>query len=417
MRIAIISTGTRGDVQPFVALGAAMVARGHDVVMTAPSDLTPFVEAGGMRSIALPFSAQATLNSEIGQKFLAEGNMLAFARALQKLDDLHRPALVEVFVAAGEGAELVVAHPLMVGPSLVVARKAQARLAIGYMGPTAATSELPTPVFNVDDLGALNRWSHALMLGIAGRGAAKTTQATAARLGVSAPRGNAYARADEARCLALHMYSPTLMPRPRDWPDHHQITGMLSIDAATRARLGERAPPEGLEQWLAAGEPPVFFGFGSMPVRDPQQMLALVDEVRSALRVRALVGAGWSGLRKQSRATDVFIAPAFDHDTMLPRCRAAVHHGGMGTTHTVARAGLPAVVCHFLVDQPFWARRLMAHGIGARIPFPRLTAPKLIDALYPLLDPSVKQRAEHVAQRLREEDGVQTSLSMLGLAS
>jgi UDP:flavonoid glycosyltransferase YjiC (YdhE family) len=410
MRIAILCTGTRGDVQPFVALGAALVARGDDVVMTAPADLTSFVSAGLITAIAMPFSAQDTLNSELCKKFLAEGNILAFARALQQLDELHRDALVDVFVKAGEGAELIIAHPLMVGPALVLATKANAMLALGYLGPMAATSELPTPVFNVDNLGIFNRLSHVVMLQIAGRGASKTSRATAARLGVNAPEGNIYARADEASCLSLHMYSPALQPRPADWPEHHVVTGMFTIDAATRARLGERTPPAGLDAWLHDGDAPIFFGFGSMPVQDPQHMLELVNKVSAALDVRALVGAGWSGVHVTAPSSRVFIAAAFDHEKILPRCCAAVHHGGAGTTHASVRAGLPAVVCHFLVDQPYWARRLIAHGIGARMPFPKLTAAKLIDALRPLLEPAVKARAQQLSSALRTEDGAAASL-------
>ncbi|OGQ09704.1 MAG: hypothetical protein A2138_09620 [Deltaproteobacteria bacterium RBG_16_71_12] len=238
MRIAILTTGTRGDVQPFVALGAALRGRGHDVTMTAPKDLVSFVAAGDMAAVPLPFSAKEVLASELGQRFVTNGSIIAFLRAIMQLDALHRPALVDAFACAGEGAELVVAHPLTVGPALAVARARGAPLVRCYLGPTATTRALPSPVVDVGDLGPLNRLTHAVMLAAAGRGGAATTRALSRRLGVDPPRGNVFARAEEARSLALHLYSPVLQPRPDDWPVHHVLTGMLTLDAATRGRLG-----------------------------------------------------------------------------------------------------------------------------------------------------------------------------------
>ncbi|MBI1945991.1 MAG: glycosyltransferase family 1 protein [Deltaproteobacteria bacterium] len=416
MRIAILTTGTRGDVQPLVALGAALAQRGHAVAMTTPRDLVAFAEAGGIAAVPLPFGAQEVLHSEFGQRFVEDGSLLAFARALMRLDAEHRPQLVEAFARAGEDAEVVIAHPLMVGPALAVVAARGARLVRVALGPTVPTRELPFPLIDVGDLGgALNRLSAVFLLGTLGRGGAATACATAARLGVTPPRGNVHARAEELAALTLHLYSEVLQPRPRDWPSHHIVTGALVLDPATRAQLGEGAPPSGLEEWLAAGDAPVFFGFGSMPVRDPSRLLAIVDDVCAELDVRGLVGAGWSALRPSGgRGARTFVAPAFDHDAVLPRCRAAVHHGGAGTTHAALRAGLPAVVCHFLVDQPYWARRLIANGVGARVPFRHVDAERLVTALRALLDPAVKARAEALAVRLRGDDGVAAAVRLLG---
>jgi sterol 3beta-glucosyltransferase len=232
-------------------------------------------------------------------------------------------------------------------------------------------------------------------------------------------RGSSVTRSEARRTLTLHLYSAVLQPRPQDWPAHHVITGFMALDKETRARIGEQAPPAGLQQWLDAGPPPVFLGFGSMPVGDPARMLALVEEVARTLDVRCLVGAAWSGIgasgisASDTSGARVFVAAGFDHDTILPRCAAAVHHGGAGTTHAAVRAGLPSVVCHFLVDQPYWGRRLIAHGIGARLSFHTLHAEQLIAALRPLLAPKVKARAEALGAAVRAEDGVAAGLHHL----
>lgn len=337
MRIAILTTGTRGDVQPFVALGAALRRLGHAVTMTAPLDSAAFVAAGDMNGVQLPFSAHEVFASELGRRFLKTGNMLALLKALNELDVTHRDALVDAFARAGEGAEIILAHPLAIGAALVLAQVSKARVVRAYLGPTTPTRHFPTPLLDVGSLGPLNRLSHTAVLAAASRGGMKTTRALAARLGVAAPRGNIINIAERERGLTLHLYSAVLQPRPDDWPAHHVVTGSPMLDAETRAKMGEHSSPAGLDAWFDHGAPPVYFGFGSMPVEEPERMLALIEEVSVALDVRALVGAKWTA-PSSNVASRTFVAPAFDHDTILPRCRAAVHHGGAGSTYTASRA-------------------------------------------------------------------------------
>jgi len=163
------------------------------------------------------------------------------------------------------------------------------------------------------------------------------------RLGLPPQAGNALAglrgRAVPPGISTAHLVSPRLLPVPGDWPAQLRNVGAPAVPAALRAAWGEGTVPPELRAWLDQGEPPVFFGFGSMPVLDPSSAVEMITGVAGRLGLRALIGAGWSGLAADVRDEKIFITERVDRDLVLPRCRATVHHGGAGTTHTVLRAG------------------------------------------------------------------------------
>lgn len=404
-RFGVLTFGSRGDVQPFVAIGAELIRRGHDVAMLAATDQHDFVERGGLRAVHYPFDTRAVLQSPRGQEMLARGRFVSFLRLLDQVTAEHIDEVLPVIVDVARAVDVLLVNPLMT--SYAFALDDGRRVMHLFTAPITRTRAFSSPMFGSPRLGPLTSWSHDLVTMAGWRMARAFAARTAALAGVPFVDENCFVRAERMRAPALHMISPALVPRPDDLADHHVFCGDTRLGARERAGVGEGVVDGALLAFLDGGAPPVFFGFGSMPVRDPPATLALIDEVARALDVRALVGAGWStipaGAHHEGRT---FVVGAFDHDTVLPRCRAAVHHGGAGTTHAALRAGLPAVVCSFLLDQPFWAAQLKRHGVGALVPFPKLSAPRLVAALRPLLGDDVKRRAEALGAALRAEDGV-----------
>lgn len=413
MRVALLTAGTLGDVQPFTAIGAALRARGHDVVVAAPADLCGFVAQAGLRAVALPVSAQAVMNSDEGKRLLAHGRLGPFLRMLQNAVKGKEGAIEDALVGACDGVDVIAGAPLCIGPGMLLAQARGVPFVPVYLQPVVPTSAFPSPVVDVAGLGPLNWWSHRLFEAVFWRAGTNDTARFAARVGVPNPRENLVAAARRRR--ALHAYSPVVVEKPADWPADHVVSGGVALSPQTRAAVGEGAPA-GLVDFLDAGGPPVFFGFGSMPVLDPSATLQLVRDVARDLGVRALVGAGWSAYRDVVD-DGVFVVGAFDHDVHLPRCRAAVHHGGCGTTHAVLRAGLPAVVCSFLTDQPFWARRLVRLGVGAHVPYARLSRARLTAALRAILDDATAARARACADVLRGEDGAAVCADVIAAAA
>lgn len=151
----------------------------------------------------------------------------------------------------------------------------------------------------------------------------------------------------------------------------------------------------------------MYFGFGSMPVLDPPALLDAVAEITAHRGLRALIGAGWSAYDTTRLPDHLFLATeGFDHDQVLPRCRAAVHHGGSGTTAAVLRASLPSVVLSLFADQPFWGWRLAELGTGVTMPYRSLTPDRLGDALDQVLTGSYAGRARLLGASVRAENGL-----------
>jgi len=171
-------------------------------------------------------------------------------------------------------------------------------------------------------------------------------------------------------------------------------------------KLGERGLAPELEAWLAKGPPPIYIGFGSMPVLDASRTLAMTRRVLAQLGARAVIAAGWSGLGEASDDS-VRIIGETDHAALFARCEAAVHHGGAGTTHSSLRAGLPTLICSVFADQPFLGHRVATLGVGATFPFQKLDESRLLAGLRHLRRDDVRERARRLGSALREERGLE----------
>lgn len=403
MRIALLAYGSRGDIQPMVAVADELRQRGHSVVMTANTNLAPWAARAGVEVVPCPPDIEAFLHSDEARGFLADGRTTTFTRALAEVERAANAGIVAALTRASAGADLILSTILTAMRAVYIAEKTRARHRLLMTMPVQPTRAWPTIFTPLRDLGlgVANRWSHHLFLELFWHRMRAPLRETAALLGVRTP-----ARRPRVEHIpSAHVYSPLLAPRPADWNPAHVVTGFCAMSPALRARLGEGALPAELAAWLDAGPPPVFFGFGSIPVRDPAAMLATVAALARRRRIRALVGAGWTRYATTALPDDVFVAPAFDHDRVLPRCRAAVHHGGAGTTAAALRAGLPTLVTSVFTDQPFWGWRVQQLGVGTTLPFQRINAERLDQALAVLLDPVTTARARRLGERLRAEDG------------
>jgi UDP:flavonoid glycosyltransferase YjiC (YdhE family) len=258
-------------------------------------------------------------------------------------------------------------------------------------------------------LRALNRLSGDLMLGIWWKSFADMYKETRVSLGLSPSREMPNMKG----VPSVSIYSQALLPDDSDGAAQNVVTGFAQLSAELRAKLGEGQVPADLLEWIAAGDAPVFFGFGSMPVREPKLLVEMVAEITARRGWRALIGAGWSDFDRSDLPANVHIAPAFDHDSVLPLCRAAVHHGGAGTTAAALRAGLPSLIVSCFADQPFWGWRLTQLGVGATFPFQRLSAARLDAGLQRILAPELALRAKALGARLRAAPGARNAADVI----
>jgi sterol 3beta-glucosyltransferase len=403
MRIAIHTLGTRGDVQPYVALALGLKAAGHEVSLAAPSQLTALAVENGIDFAPLPGEFLDLLTTPEGKAALSKGGQ-GFGGGFRLLKHF-RPLMLRLFDtewAASESfaPELIVYHPkALAAPHIAQKLGCPAILASPLPGftPTAA---FPTPMLPFATLGPLNRISHGAMIGASGvlfgRTMAKwrvSALGLPARSGLSARRG----------VPTLYAYSPTVVPVPADWGPDVLVTGYWFLDDRTGW-----SPPPALAAFLAAGPPPVYLGFGSMPAVDPAGLTAMVVDALVQSGQRGVVATGWGGLAATSVPANVHVIEGAPHDKLFPLMSAVVHHGGAGTTAAGLRAGKPTVICPFFGDQPFWGRRIALLGAGPQpIPRSELGAERLAAAIREAVEsPAPRTRAEAIGQAIRSEDGV-----------
>ena len=205
------------------------------------------------------------------------------------------------------------------------------------------------------------------------------------------------------------MWSPGLIPKPADWGPEIDIAGFVFLDLAHSFK-----PPETLAKFLDAGEIPVYIGFGSIVVDDPEKFTSIIFEAVKKAGVRALVSKGWGGLGDEGNTPDnIYMLENTPHDWLFPRVSAVVHHGGAGTTAIGLKCGKPTMIVPFFGDQPFWGAMVARAGAGAHeaIPYKKLSADALAEGIKQCLTPEAKEAAETIARSIaREGDGAKNAV-------
>lgn len=390
MRVVIVAEGTRGDVHPMLALGGALEAAGHQVCLCAPPDFGGEAVALGFDFVALGGSIRAYMDTVAAP--LHRGG-LGFAREMRRWVVHSLASHQAVLPLATAGADFVIGA----GSTLFAASIAEARgVPFRYVvyTPGLLPSARHTPVVFPFQVRApwANRalWRAAtVMMNAMARGRVNEHRA---RLGL-APVPSLMPHVLSGRPIVA--VDRALAAMPADCPlAFEQIRCLHPFEP-------EPLPPD-LERFLAAGPPPVYLGFGSMPDPDPAATTRRVLDAVLRLGCRAIIARGWAGLGGGPLPAGVLAIAPVSHASLFPRVAAVVHHGGAGTTHTAARAGVPQVVVPHVLDQFYFARRAEALGVAPTAPRRnRLDAPALAAALRRVLeDPGFAARARELARRL-----------------
>lgn len=381
MRVVIQALGSRGDVQPFLALGQRLRRAGHDVRLVTSQEFARVVEQAGLAFAPLRIDFKEIMAQQAGQD--AIGSLLGAVRAAREVKPLMRVVLDDAW-SASTGAELLIYHPkILAGPHIAekLGIPALIALPIPALSPTAA---FPTPLFRWPNWSrATNRLSHRLLLAatrLAYRGmidawrkstlglppAGMTSTSMLTVLGEPVPR--------------LYGFSAGLVPRPVDWTADDHITGYWFLDLDP-----EWVPPADLVEFLDAGPMPVYVGFGSMAPGNAAARTAIVIEALDRAGLRGVLDVGW-GAMDPAHAPHVHFVQDVPHEWLFPRVQAVVHHGGSGTTHMGLQYGKPTLVCPLFGDQPFWGSRVAELGAGPEpLPLATLDVDRLVHAIAELV--------------------------------
>ncbi|XP_030971658.1 sterol 3-beta-glucosyltransferase UGT80A2-like isoform X1 [Quercus lobata] len=407
LQIVMLIVGTRGDVQPFVAIGKCLQEHGHRVRLATHANFKDFVLTAGLEFYPLGGDPKVLAGYMVKNKgFLPSGPSEISIQRNQLKDIIYSllPACQDPDPATNIPfkADALIANPPAYGHTHV-AEALKVPLHIFFTMPWTPTSEFPHPLSRVrQQIGY--RLSYQIVdaliwLGIRDminefrKKQLKLRPVTYLSGSYSSPPDIPYG----------YIWSPHLVPKPKDWGPNIDVVGFCFLDLASNYQ-----PPDSLVEWLAAGKKPIYIGFGSLPVEEPEKMTKIIVEALEITGQRGIINKGWGGLGNLAEPKDfVLLLDSCPHDWLFPRCIAVVHHGGAGTTAAGLKAACPTAVVPFFGDQPFWGERVHARGVGpAPIPIDEFSREKLVDAINSMLDPEVKKRAVEVADAMKNEDGV-----------
>lgn len=400
MRVTLVSYGTIGDCIPLAALGARLQAKGHRAALVTEGHGRDLAKRHGLEFHALAGDITDLMHPGAPMALTLEAGR--FTRRSLRAEWRDDRSWLETIMAAASGSDVLVGMQTAGYHALSLAREVGAVPVVAELQPLAPTSTfLPVGVGDVHTPPWLNKPLGRI---VDAAGWALVSRAiNRARRELDLPRVGNPTRG----VRRLGAWSPTLVPRPADWPPRISVTG------AWRLPTQESPPDADLQDFLDAGDPPVYVGFGSMPPFSGTQ--PLVEALSQGLAGRRIVLSGaaikaWPDLD----SPDVFVAGAVPHEWLFPRCAAVVHHCGAGTSHAALLAGTPSLPVPLMLDQPFWAERLWTIGVASQ-PLDRrhLDPDDVRAALRAVETPHVRARAREVADTVSAEDGTGAAVTAL----
>lgn len=413
MHLTMLAVGSRGDVQPFVALGVGLQQAGHTVRLATHQPFESFVRGAGLDFAPVEGNPQAIVQSEEGRKWLqTERNPLNFARGFRALmGPLMQQALQDSLRAAeGTDAIIVTGSSYYFGDS--VATKLNVPFVQAYVQPVHPTHDYPSALFPMASGGhRLINYATYLIGGQIFWQLLRPTVNEARRDLLGLPphsRLGAFIDHMKQRLPVVYGFSEAVLPRPKNWQDFISVTGYWFYDEQGWT------PPADLLDFLLDGAPPVYIGFGSMTDDDPARMTDIALTALKRAKQRGILLTGWGGLAQGDLPDNVFKLESAPHGWLFPRMAAIVHHGGAGTTAAGLRAGKPTVIVPFFGDQPFWGYRVMKLGVGQMVTRKQLSADSLGAAIErAVTDTAMQARAAALGERIRAENGVQRATDII----
>ena len=373
MKIVIVGYGSRGEAEPFIAVGRELLRRGHEVCMAVSPNTIDFVESLGLVPTAYGPDSREAMNPPTNIAHPVAG--MAFTNVFEMVSGITehitqvKTAKTKTLTSLAEGADLIVAG--------FTERGVDAAVADYYRIPSVVLHYFPAKVWPAGGLDA----------GIAN----ETDECQRSMLGLPAASG-------PSAVLEIQAYDAISLPGPAaEWIDPDSppspFVGALTLELPADA-------DEEVLSWIAGGTPPIYFGFGSWPIESPVETVAVISAACAQLGERALIYSGSNDFTQVPRFDHVKIVGALNYAAVFSACRAVVHHGGAGTTAAGMRAGIPSLILWFWLDQPMWADGLTRLKTGSGRQFHASTLDSLVADLRCILAPEYATRAREVAGKM-----------------
>jgi len=412
MKILLIALGTRGDVQPALALGKGLQAAGHPVRMFVADNFAGWVRGHGLAVAIAGADVQAMMQSEDGVAWAQARSPMDELRQMRVLFEQAGLTFARNALAAAADVDVIIGGFTSDNFAASIAEHLGKRYlthALQPLFPTRSGAATAQPFKSPGD-SVFNLWSTKFAEFLLYDVFQKVAKAFRQELGLAPlTRRDYYNRLHQVP--ALCGFSEHIVPHPKDWPAQRAITGYWFLDNDPGWQ-----PPLDLLDFLNAGTPPIYIGFGSMSDANGRDTAAMILRALRQNKVRAVLAQGWSGLGAEDvePRDDLFVLHSVPHSWLFPHMAAVVHHGGAGTTGAAFRAGVPQFIIPHFGDQPYWGRRVYELGVGVR-PLSRrkLSEAGLSEGIRELIQQTEMTRvAQALGERVAAEAGVSGAVNV-----
>ena len=407
MKILLSGFGSRGDVQPLLALAQGLIRSGYDVTIAAGSNFRTWIESAGIGFTDMQVDVEAMMETQSAQSWVegSSNNPLHELRAMRKLMNEYAIPRSQRLVDICAEADVLVSSLLTVGIFDSVAASMGKRHIMLMLQPMQTTAQADSTLipYLPRRYHPLNRLSGFMQLAFMWNIFRDATNHTRQHVLKLPPLTRPQFRKIWNQTPRINGFSPLVAPHPPDWPAHVYTTGYWFYDQQANWQ-----PSDSLRAFLEAGSPPVYLGFGSMSNSSPEATTRLMIEALTRTGQRGIIAKGWGRLAASDVPDSVFMLDQAPHDWLFPRMAAVIHHGGAGTTAAALRAGVPSTIVPHMADQPYWGRRVYELGVGSKmIPRHKLNAERLATAIRQMVtDQTMQHRAAELGQKIQQEDGV-----------
>jgi UDP:flavonoid glycosyltransferase YjiC (YdhE family) len=398
VKIALASYGTRGDIEPLVAVGRELMCRGHDVQMAVPPDLVAFAEAAGPTAVAYGPDLQSVLDAHRNFWTHFFRNFWKVREMVQLRREVVEPFLqawkdiVATLTSLADGADLLFTGVNFEDAAGNVAEHYGIPLATLHLFPLRSNGQFVPflPASLCRSAMKVGEW-------VAWRNAKKVEGIQRGELGLPTAKKPSPWRITERGCLEIQAYDEACFPglgaEWAKWNGQRPFVGALTMDLPADA-------DDEVAAWIGAGTPPIFFGFGSLPVESGAETLAMISAASAQLGERALVCSAGTDFVRIPESEHVKVVGAMNYSAAFPACRAVVHHGGLGTTAAGLRAGVPTLILSTDLDQTLWGTRIKRLKVGTARRFSAVTQKSLVADLRTILAPGYVARAREIATQM-----------------
>jgi len=412
MKISILTLGTRGDVQPFIALALGLKNKGYSVIICAPKSFKKLIEDYRIEFYPISSDYNELLNSPEGKtllKYYPFSLIFNFKKVI--LPFIYKG--FDEYLDYSKDSDLIIYHPkVLVAPDIAEKYDIPCIIA-GTVPMLSRTGEFLNPALKayINTPKWFNRLSYSInsLLQLPFRGVVNNWRKS--RLGLPGRKSFKDITKIKGRTIPI-MYSCSkyVVEIPKDWNDTTEMTGYWFLD-----KTSEYQPHRTLEDFLNNPSPPVCFTFSSLPIKNPKKLIEIVAMALKDTGQRGIIVSGFTDLKVNNIPENILLTGPIPYSRLFPRVKIIVHHGGAGTTAEAIRAKRPMIITPYNVDQPFWAKRCFKSGVSTKpIPFRKLNSRNLAVAINQIMEnKSYSQKAEELGKKISSENGVESAIKFI----